>query len=157
MDSKITIALLSAAVGALLGGIVNAAVARYAAFKESTGMAAALRAELLAILEIAEQRKYLAHLNAIIARLEQPEYVPGLGDLFAFRATRDFFAVFHATCSRIGTLAELAPAVTRIYVVATALVEDATMLNDLKESLWSGQQKIPLNREPMLSFSLSMR
>jgi hypothetical protein len=141
----------------LLGGVVNAAVGRYAAFKESKGMAAALRAEMVALLEVARQRQYLSGLGDVIARLEQPAYQPVLGDLFGFRVTRDYFSVFHATCSRIGALDDLAANVARFYVVAKALVEDATMMTEFKESLASSGQNKPLNREAILHISVSMR
>jgi hypothetical protein len=44
--------------GALLGGVVSAAVQRYAAFKESKGVALALRAEIQALLTVARYRNY---------------------------------------------------------------------------------------------------
>jgi hypothetical protein len=62
-------AALSLIVGLLLGGVVNAAVQRYAAFKESKGVALALRAEIQALVKVATFRNYIGITDTMIARL----------------------------------------------------------------------------------------
>ena len=58
MADKVLLALLSAAVGALLGGVVSALVARYASFKESYELAGP-RAPLLSQMQaLKEGRDY---------------------------------------------------------------------------------------------------
>jgi hypothetical protein len=77
-DRSVTtvVALLSVGVGALLGGVVRAAVDRYASFVESKGMAVALRAEVEAILQLVEARRYLSEVTEHISRLQNPTSTP---------------------------------------------------------------------------------
>jgi|SRR5437879_4850090 len=62
-------ALVSVAIGALLGGGVNALVGRYASFKESQALAAALRAELEVLLDVVEGRDHVGGLERTIIYL----------------------------------------------------------------------------------------
>jgi hypothetical protein len=101
------VALVSVGVGALLGGVVRAAVDRYAVFVESKGMAVALRAEIEAILQIVEARQYLSLVTRRIERLQNPTYTPTLDDVFNIRVSQEYFVVFHALCPKIGLLGPL--------------------------------------------------
>jgi hypothetical protein len=115
-DRSVTtvVALLSVGVGALLGGVVRAAVDRYASFVESKGMAVALRAEVEAILQLVEARRYLSEVTEHISRLQNPTSTPTLDDVFNIRVSQDYFVVFHALCPKIRLLGPLSGQVVRL-------------------------------------------
>jgi hypothetical protein len=70
-EVKALVGLLAFIAGTLLGGVVNALVGRYAAFKESKGVALAIRAEIEALVRLATYRNYIALTDAIIVRSER--------------------------------------------------------------------------------------
>ncbi len=128
---KLWISLLSVAGGALLGGVINALIGRYAAFKESQGVAGALSAEIGSLLELVKVRQYTPQLDQIIGRLSVSTYAPTADDIFRARIQHDYFTVFNATCSRIGTLGPLAPQVVNFYAVGKSFLEDVAELGEL--------------------------
>ena len=82
MADKVLLALLSAAVGALLGGVVSALVARYASFKESQAVAAALRAEIEVLLTVIERRDHITGLGRTISHLSIATGPPAPDDFY---------------------------------------------------------------------------
>lgn len=142
MSATLAIAILSAGVGALLGGVIRAVVDRYAAFNEAKGIAVALEAEIQAVIEIVRHRRYLEHLDRLITSLQDPAYSPGPGDLFAIQISQDYFAVFNAITPRIGLLGDLSGRVVSLYVFAKALLEDLIDLRSAQEKVLNGQLKL---------------
>ena len=69
-------------VGALLGGLINAAVRQYATFKEGKAIALAIRGEISGIIEIVLKRRYLQHLERSIHQLSNPSYQLSGHDFF---------------------------------------------------------------------------
>jgi hypothetical protein len=127
-----TLPLLGAALvfiaGLLLGGVVNAAVQRYAAFKESKAVALALRAEIQALLRLATYRDYVALTDAMIVRLRDLSHVLNASDFALIRITQDYFSVFHALSPKIGLLGPLGENVVLAYSATKALFEDFATL-----------------------------
>jgi len=134
MTDKIWIPLLSVAVGALLGGVINAMVGRYAAFKESKGIAAALRAEIDSVLSMVQHRRYLPELTNAVAQLTSPAHVVTVNDIPTIWITQDYFTAFHATASKIGLIGELAGPITRLYVFGKGVIEDLALLRRWHET-----------------------
>jgi len=133
MMEKLWIPLLSVAVGALLGGVINAMVGRYSTFKEGKGIAAALHSEIESILFMIKHRQYVQHLTEILARLSDPKHVVTAADVPAISVTQDYFSVFHAIASKIGLLGELGGPVTRLYVLGKGVIEDLGVLQKWHE------------------------
>lgn len=152
---NILVALISVAVGALLGGLIQALVQRYAAFRESKGMAAALRAEITSVVALVEHREYIEHLDEMIGRLQNSTHQPTLEDLFAIRITQDYFTVFNSLCPKIGLLGDLSGRIVRLYVLAKGVIEDFSELRDLRERALAGQ--VALQREGLLQFTQAVR
>ena len=155
-DRSVTtvVALPSVGVGALLGGVVRAAVDRYASFVESKGMAVALRAEVEAILQLVEARRYLSEVTEHISRLQNPTSAPTLDDVFNIRVSQDYFVVLHALCPKIRHLGPLSGQVVRLYTVGKSLLEDIHTLWEIYEIARSGDDS--LDREELLARSKSV-
>ena len=100
--NQLVISLLSLILGALLGGAVKAFEDRYRSFKESQAVAAAIRAELAALLQIIEQRRYLAALDWMVEHLSPPEYQPTPEDIFEVKVTLNYFQIFDVHCDKLG-------------------------------------------------------
>ena len=141
MTEKLWIPLLSVAIGALLGGVINAMIGRYAAFKESKGIAAALRAEIHSVLLMVQLRGYVPGLTNTIDSLSHPTHVVTTGDVPRIFLTQDYFSAFHATISKIGLIGELAGPVTRLYVFGKGLVEDLAQLRMMHETSAPGTRQ----------------
>jgi len=132
-----TEALLWILVGASLGGVIQAALSRYAEFKESQGLGLALAAELRALRALVTFRKYLEIADGIVARLNLEGYVPTILDVMAISVTEDYFGVFHAVSPKIGILGKLAGEVATTYVYAKGIIEDFAQLERKKRELIS--------------------
>jgi len=133
MSEKLLVPLLLVAVGALLGGVINAMVGRYAAFKEAKGIAASLRAEIDSILFMIKRREYVRNLTEILARLADASHVVTSADVPSIALTQDYFTLFHATASKIGHLGELGGAATQLYILGKGLLEDLSRLREWHE------------------------
>ena len=129
-------------VGALLGGVINAAVRRYATFKESKGIALAIRGEMTAIIEIVLQRRYLQHLEKNIQKLNDPNYQLTSSDVFAPNVPQNYFPVFHALGTQIGLLADLTDSVASFYTKARSVVEDIHNLEEIREKAVTGSRDV---------------
>ena len=103
---------------------------QYAVFKESKGVALAIRAELESLLKLAALRNYAVVTEAIIKRLGDPSHTPEVSDIFSMHITQDYFAVFHALSPRLGLLGPLASNVVFSYASTKALVEDVRSLRE---------------------------
>ena len=122
--------LITFLVGTLLGGVVNMLAGQYAVFKESKGVALAIRAELQSLVKLAALRNYAAVSDAIIKRLGDPSHTPEQSDVFSMHITQDYFSVFHALSPRLGLLGPLASNVVFTYAATKALVEDVRSLRE---------------------------
>lgn len=118
-------ALLLVSVGAFLGGAVQTAVSRYAAFKESKGIAKALKAEIGSLLSLIEEREYVNILDQIIGRLQNPAYAPDPEETFSVPVTQDYFGVFSALTSKIGLLADLSARLREVAPAYLAALDEA--------------------------------
>ncbi len=129
-----TIALLFGLVtflaGTLLGGVVNMLAGQYAVFKESKGVALAVRAELESLVKLAILRNYAAVTDTIIKKLSDPSHTPEVFDIFSMHITQDYFTVFHALSPKLGLLGSLASNVVFTYAGTKALVEDVRSLRE---------------------------
>jgi hypothetical protein len=101
-----------------------------------------------------EVRQYVLGVTTIITRLEDPAYSPTLADVFQFRVSQDYFAVFHALCPKIGFLGPLGGQVVLLYMVGKAILEDIYTLREIYERARSGQDG--LDREVLLTGSQSV-
>jgi len=150
MADSVLVAVVSGLAGAILGGFGQAAVARYAAFKEAQAAAASIRAEIVSLRELVEKRRYLETLNGIVVRLGQPgAYVPDRGDVLQVAVTQDYFQVFAAHCGKLGTLGDVAADVVSVYTIAKACVEDLRTFHALadKQPLPGRDLLLPWNTE----------
>ncbi len=144
MTEKVLVALFSVAVGALLGGAVNAMVGRYASFKESQAVAAALRAEIEVVLAVIERRDHVAGLGRTISHLSIATGPPARDDFYGtMGGTQDAYSVFHANCGRIGLLGSAAESVVAAYLRFKAVDADLS-------SIPERHQRLPLTRPQLL-------
>src|SRR5262249_12523080 len=113
----VLLALLSVAVGALLGGVVNALVGRYAAFKETQAVAAALRAELEVMLAVDEYREHARSLQVMIEHLNAGTGPPAADDFYETTGgSQDTYPIFRANCGKLGLLGNAAESVAAAYM-----------------------------------------
>jgi hypothetical protein len=155
MNANVTVTLLSLGVGALLGGVVQAVVGRYAAFKESKGIAVALGAEISSIVQIVEFRQYLAHLDQLIKTLQSTTHQPTYQDLFSVKIAQDYFTTFNSLCSKMGQLGSLSHQVVLFYTKAKSVIEDTHRLYEMHEQALRGHST--LNRVGLLAQTQELR
>jgi len=129
-------------VGALLGGVINAAVRRYSAFKESKGIALAIRGEIAAIIEIVLKRRYLQHLEKFIRQLSDPTHQLTVNDIVAPRISQDYFPVFNSVANKIGLLADQSDPVASFYTKAKSIIEDIHALEEVRGKIIMGSMAI---------------
>jgi hypothetical protein len=141
-EVKALVGLLAFIAGTLLGGVVNALVGRYAAFKESKGVALAIRAEIEALVRLATYRNYIALTDAIIVRLNDPTHVIDISDVFSVRVEEDYFSVFHALSPKLGLLGPLASSVVLAYAATKSLLDDLHSLRDMAQPVVEGQRTV---------------
>jgi hypothetical protein len=132
--------LLVFVAGALIGGVVHALVERYAVFKESKGVAMALRAEINAFLGLVTFRDYVAITDRMIVRLRDRTHVVDLADVFLIRIAQDYFSVFHALSPKIGLLGPLGRDVVLTYAAAKALLEDIALVREESQAVIEGRK-----------------
>ena len=121
-------ALLWIILGAVLGGLIQAVINWYAAFRESQGIALALAAEVRALHDLATFRQYLDLSDQIVGRLNEVGHVVNIGDIFAISITQDYFSVFNSVSSKIGLLGANSGEVVAVYTFIKALFEDFAQL-----------------------------
>ena len=155
MTEKLFVPLLLLIAGALVGGVINAVVGRYATFKEARGIAAALRSEVESVLGMVRLRGYVQEIDAVISRLRENNHQPTHEDIFAVKVTHDYFAVFHSLVSKIGLLGELSSPVVRLYIFGKAIVEDLELLREMQGEVLRGE--IGLKREGLLRFATELQ
>jgi hypothetical protein len=155
MEGRILIGLVLLAVGALLGGCMDAATSRYATFKEAQGIAGALQTELVAIAALVRLRNYLGSIDEIIARLQQPGYQPTIKDFFSPRVQQPYFRVYSSAGSKIGLLGEASASTVRAYMLAQSLIEDLERLGDERRRV--EQHQAVAGREGLLLGILELR
>lgn len=151
---SVLIGVLAFIAGTLLGGVVNALVKQYAVFKESKGVALALKAELNALLNLVRFRKYIANTDAIIVRLQDPTHVLDKADVFFVRIAQDYFSVFHAVTPKIGLLGPLGSDIVLVYAAAKSLVEDMVYLTEETQAYLEGRRPTPADQDPLRPFLL---
>jgi len=146
--------LLSGIVGILLGGLVQAAVARYAAFKEGSGIAAAIRGEIEATLNSWNSSSWEKHIKSNIKRLEDARYQPTPNDVFAFPPSSRPFPVFESVLHEVGLLGTLSAQVVTVYGLARVFLLNVGLLWDLRERLLA--RKVTIGREALLEATLGV-
>src|SRR5260370_3943740 len=127
MAYSILVATVFILAGAVLGGIGQATVARYAAFKEAGTVAASIRAELVSLRELIERRNYIPTLDGIVGRLRLP-LPPGVSsynETFNVSVTQDYFQVFTAHVGNLGRLGHAAAHVVFVSPSPNPSLEDA--------------------------------
>jgi hypothetical protein len=96
----VVVSLLSLFLGALLGGIAKIIQDRYASFQEGRAFAAALRAELAALVQDFKDPGYTSMLDRIIRHLSDEDRVPKADDLLEMPVGQRPFQIFDACCSK---------------------------------------------------------
>jgi hypothetical protein len=153
MADSILVATVSILAGAVLGGIGQATVARYAAFKEAGTVAASIRAELVSLRELIERRNYIPTLDGIVGRLRLP-LPPGVSsynETFNVSVTQDYFQVFTAHVGKLGTLGHAAASVVSVYTLAKSVHED------LRTPSGFAEQETPPSRDVLLAHMMELR
>ena len=150
-DNAVTWLLL----GALLGGVINAAVRRYATFKEGKGIALALRGEMSAIIEMVLQRRYLQHLEKNIQKLADSTYKLTGADIFAPSVPENYFPVFNSLGTKIGLLNDLSDSVASFYTKAKSVVEDIHNLEEMRANHVTGSAEV--DRATLLALTTELR
>jgi hypothetical protein len=153
-DYTFLVAILSAIGGALLGGVTTALTARYAAFKESKGIAEALCADLTALLQVVDQRRYVDAIQGSITRLGDPHHTPTHTDAVSIRIGEDYFTVFNATVAKIGTLPTLSARIVKTYTLAKSLIEDVKELREIQKGAFKNEHE--LSRDGLLAMTREM-
>jgi hypothetical protein len=138
-------------IGMLLGGVINAAVRRYATFKEGKGIALALQGEITAIIEIVLKRRYLQHLEKLIDLLSNPTYQLTGKDIFAPRISQNYFPVFNSLANKIGLLTEWSLTVADFYTKVKSIMEDINALEEMRDKIVTGEQDV--DRPALLEFT----
>jgi len=147
--------LLWLLVGVMLGGVGNAAVRRYATFKESKGIALALRGEMSAIIEIVLKRRYLQHLEKNLDQLSDPTHQLSAKDIFAPGISENYFPVFNSLANKIGLLADLSDTVASFYTKAKSIIEDIHNLEEMRENIATGS--VDFDRSTLLELTTELR
>jgi len=154
MEGNWGIALFFLIIGAIIGGASQAVLGRYAAFRESQGIAEALRSEIETILMLVDQRGYLNVLNAAIVPLQNPAYQPTYHNVISISITQDYFTDFNSVCPKIGLLGDVGGRITRFYSVAKALIEDVNEFREIHKQAMTGL--VTVFRQPLLTRYLEM-
>jgi hypothetical protein len=154
-NESILLVLVPLIVGALLGGIVQAMVSRYVAFKEGQSISAAIRAEINTLLRVWEDAKFAETIDRNIKRLERPSILeiflrsrPTYNDVFVFRVNPKPFQVFDSLCHKIGVLGELSAGIVGFYALGKALLTTLGTLEDFWERMLA--RKVTVDREALL-------
>jgi hypothetical protein len=150
-DNAVTWLLL----GALLGGVINAAVRRYATFKEGKGIALAIQGEITAIIEIVLKRRYLQHLEKIIQKLSDPAHQLTDNDFFSPRIRENYFPVFNSLANKVGLLVGRSDTVADFYTKAKSIIEDIHALEEMRDKFPTGSKEI--DRPALLELTTELR
>jgi hypothetical protein len=136
-NGDLWIGIIGAVIGALFAGLSRSIVDRYQAFKEAEGIAAALRAEIDALLNLVESRQYSKTLEEIIRRLDGSKSA-AVADYFDPPIAREYFPVFKAVVSKIGVLREAGAPTIKAYMLAQSVIEDVHALQEERRKVESG-------------------
>ncbi len=114
-------------IGAIIGGCVGLCSAFFLAWrntrKEKRSISNAICSEMQSLIELAERRHYIDNLRRWKNDIETIGNIPNRA--FMANPGYNFFAVFDANLSRIGTLPpKAAPDVVRFYTLMRSLLED---------------------------------
>lgn len=129
-------------VGALLGGVINAAVRRYATYKESKAIALAIQGEISAIIEIVLKRRYLQHLDKIIHKLSDPTHQLTVTDIFTPRISQNYFPVLNSLTNKIGLIDEHSGAIADFYTKVKSIIEDIHVLEEMRHNQRTGAMDV---------------
>ncbi|MEO8328197.1 MAG: hypothetical protein ABI618_20320 [Nitrospirota bacterium] len=130
--------------GALLGGVTNSAVRRYATFKEGKGIALAIQGEMTAIIEIVLKRRYLQHLEKIIQKLSDPAHQLTANDFFSPRISENYFPVFNSLANKVGLLDDRSDSIANFYTKAKSIIEDIHALEEIRDKISTGSKDIDM-------------
>ncbi len=135
----------------MLGGLVNAAVGRYAVFKETQALAASLRAELESMLALVKRRDHLENLQRTITYLTSLTRQPGPDDFYDTGGdSQNAYAVFDANCGKVGLLGDAAASVVSAYMRLKAVDGDLVFIRER-------HRRQPYNLEKIVSVHQDVR
>ncbi len=137
VNGDLTIGVVGALIGALFAGISRLMVEQYQAFKEAEGIAAALRGEITALLNLVESRRYDVALDRIIGHLKNSDSVE-LGDYFDPPLAREYFPIFKSIVPKIGVLRAAGTPTVKAYMLAQSVIEDVHLLQDTRRRMEAG-------------------
>ena len=119
--------LLSALIGGALAIGGNLAIEARRAKVERRNLALALKGELTAIIRIVSARKYVKHLEEVVALLDVGNSV----EMPPLHISRNYFRIYEENASKIGVLPpDIAEKIITTYTYANSFIEDATMTRD---------------------------
>lgn len=126
---------------------MRALVEQYAIFKESKGIAGAIKAELDGLFAVVSQRKYLEGLDCLVKKLEDETYRSTVADLYTFPVSQDYFQIFHALAPKIGLLGSVTEDTVAVYILAKSILEDVRVTGDIRAATLPDQ---PFDRKEAL-------
>lgn len=144
-------ALISGAIGILLGGMGQVAVSRYLEFKEGKAIAEALRAEIDSVLRRFDRAGYVATMADRIQRLEGMTTDPTFNDVFAFPTSDRPFQVFDSLCGRVGLLGDAGPGIVNTYVVGKAFITNVSFLRSFRDRMMA--KEFNVHRQALLQIT----
>ena len=136
-NGDLWIGVIGALIGALFAGLSRSIVDRYQSFKEAEGIAAALRAEIEALLNLVESRQYSTTLGEIVRRLDGAKSA-GADDYFDPPIAREYFPVFKSVVPKIGVLRGAGAPTIKAYMLAQSVIEDVHALQEERRRVESG-------------------
>ena len=120
------LASLALILGTILGGISQL----YASFRKGSGLAGAIKAEIVSLIMLVKAREYSSlesYANSFEAGiLQTPPYV---------RVQRSYLGIYEAAMSKIGLLGASGSPTVEAYACANAFLEDLTMLSDIADEI----------------------
>jgi hypothetical protein len=148
--SALVASLLSLFLGALLGGVAKIVQDRYASFQEGRAIAAALRAEIVALVQDFKDPGYTAMLDKIVQLLSDPNRVPKADDVLEMPVAQKPFQIFDGCCAKVGLLGDAVEPVVEAYGHAKSIEADLRFLPDR-------HRRQPLTRGQLLSVHQSIK
>lgn len=145
------IAILSALLGAMSGGLIEAFRRSRETFRERKAMALALRAEVRTLLGLVELRQYPQLLERIMGRLRDANHPVVDDDIFAVRIQENYFSVFEGCAAKLGLLPSCAAELVVTYGLARSFLEDVAVLWVFREKVLDGRIQINNNHREWLA------
>jgi len=142
--------LVGGVIGVVIGGLGKVAQDSYSRHHDTRVMAAALRAEILVILDGIRRGQYIGMCDKIVAHVSVPGHVVTPDDYLDAPVTQTLCPIFNAHCSKIGLLGDAAGAVVRTYELWESVALDLRFLPDR-------HKRLPLNAKQLVAFHQGMK